>query len=716
MANKQLPADLETFVSNEVATLCDADPVVLAQYIVALIGTGECNDALKTNLESKLNEFFDEQTIPFIDRLFTKIKESSVTENSQAAATAAAVDPPASSTSNTNKERFTDFSDDEDDGDRNFKHRRQRSHSPEEQSRSHNKRRFEDDHGSSSANSKYQRYDDRRSNNASGGYNNNNSMYDQRGSSRGGRGGMRGRGGSSMGRGPNKGQCRDYNEKGFCMRGDMCPYDHGMDRIIVDEGANGPFPGGPFPNGGIPPIGRGVPGQPPFFGMPGVPDAYDPERSGLMGAPDMSAAFGGMMPNPNGPDMMSMMRGGGGGGMRGGRGGRGGRGRGGNHGGYQRHHHQNMSPLNTTLNVEKIPIEVCQISTVNDFFAKFGTITNISVQPQAQKAIIQYSTRAEAEAAYNSPDAIFDNRFVKVYWSKEDPTAPFNAEKTGADATGAGGLQAAGAAKSNEPDPELVAARAAEIAKAREEKQKKHQEHMKHILEIQKKRETQLQQQIDEQKRLLAKLTNSANMTQTEKAELLKALKNIQSDIDTSKHAAANEAAAQAKAATTTTTTATATTSAEEQGAAAADVKQGGETTEDLKKKLARLEAEAANLGIHGSGGFRGGRGGYYGRGRGASSWARGGRGGAMAPRAMTLDNRPTKIAIKNIPETANDVELRQHFQQFGNVTLFEQKDKEALVQYAQRFEAEKAIAAGSHFPKGALQLDWFNQQTTTEG
>lgn len=40
---------------------CDADPVVLAQYIIALIGTGECNDALKTSLESKLNEFFDDR-------------------------------------------------------------------------------------------------------------------------------------------------------------------------------------------------------------------------------------------------------------------------------------------------------------------------------------------------------------------------------------------------------------------------------------------------------------------------------------------------------------------------------------------------------------------------------------------------------------------------------------------------------------------------------
>lgn len=497
----------------------------------------------------------------------------------------------AASSSNTNKERFNDFSDDEDDGDRNFKHRRQRSNSPEEQqpSRSYNKRRYEDDNGNTS-NSKYQRYDDRRSNlnpNMSGGYNA--PMYEH-GANRGGRGGSRGgmrggRGGSGMNRGQNKPQCRDYNEKGFCMRGDMCPFDHGMDRIIVDESANGsPFPGGPFPNNGMPPMGRGGPGQPPFFGMPGVPDAYDPERSGLIPNADMSG-FGGMMP-PNGSDMMNlsgMMRGGG---MRGrGRG----RGRGGNQGNYQRHQHQNMSPLNTTLNVEKIPVEFCQISTVNDFFAKFGTITNISVQPHAQKAIIQYSTRAEAESAYNSPDAIFDNRFVKVYWSKEDPNAPIGSDKSANPAGGPGNNAphpAHLAPKVNEPDPELVAARAAEIAQFREEKQKKHQEQMKHILEIQKKRETQLQQQIDEQKRLLAQLTNSAGMTQTEKAELLKALKNIQSDIDTSKNAAANEAA-QAKAAVASSSV----TAATEQ-TANTEVKEGAETTEDLKKKLARLEAE----------------------------------------------------------------------------------------------------------------------------
>jgi RNA-binding protein 26 len=363
------------------------------------------------------------------------------------------------------------------------------------------------------------------------------------------------------------------------MRGDMCPYDHGMDRVVVD-GNTGPY-AGPFPAGGpIPPIGvRTGPPQNFFGGIPGaVPDAYDPERSGIMPNNNMGGGFPNMPPgmmNPN--DIMSggmnstnngMMRGNG---MRRGTGHRGGRG---GRGGYQGHRQHN-NPQNTTLNVEKIPAEFCQISTVNDFFAKFGTITNISVQPHAQMAVIQYSTRAEAESAYNSPDAIFDNRFVKVYWRKDDTPAAV----AGANAAE---VPAAVVPKSNEPDPELVAARAAELAKEREEKQKKHNENLKYILDIQKKKEAQLQQQIDEQKRLLAKLTNSAGMTQAEKAVLLRALKNIQSDIDTSKSAASQPIPAQSTSAAAGSAT----------GQEGGEVKEGAESTAELAKKLAQLEAE----------------------------------------------------------------------------------------------------------------------------
>lgn len=69
-----------------------------------------------------------------------------------------------------------------------------------------------------------------------------------------------------------------------------------------------------------------------------------------------------------------------------------------------------------------------------------------------------------------------------------------------------------------------------------------------------------------------------------------------------------------------------------------------------IKKK------KAAMLGVN-TGSSYPGRGGYYGRGRGG--WPRS-RGGFTR---MTLDNRPTKIVIKDIPEGTTEEELRQHFE-----------------------------------------------------
>ncbi|KAG0744708.1 hypothetical protein G6F57_007813 [Rhizopus arrhizus] len=645
--------DLEEFVCNEVASLCDADPKVLAQYIIALIGNGERNDALRASLDDKLKEFFDDQTAPFIDRLFIKLNSNNKKAPKEPS------------------DRFNAYSDEEDDdGDRNFKHRRQRSEPRDDRTdfSEQNKRRYADENPQySNKHFRGNNGDDRRNpynipSGATGGY----SSYD------------RGRGRAGAGRGysgPNRAgtkppMCRDYIEKGYCMKGDVCPYDHGRDRIIVEDANKNTYMPS-MPTGGSVPtmVNRSVPNQQ-FLGMT---DAYDPERASLL---------------PTNPALSNDMRGP----MQQRRGGH----RGGGRGGRVGFRHQNSNPTNTTLTVEKIPPEFCQISTVNEFFAKFGTITNISVQPHAQKAIIQYSTRAEAEKAYTCPDAVFDNRFVKVYWNKDEtvtaPATGTNAVTPATASTEESQQSTAQKRKAAEPDPELVAARAAELAKIREEKHKKHQEHMKTILEIQKKREQQLQQQIAEQKRLLDKLSNSSNMGTEEKAEILKQLKSIQSAIESNQ----NQAAAPFTTATTDAATTDATTAAE-----TADSKE--QASAELQKKLEHLEAEAAMLGVN-TGSSYPGRGGYYGRGRGG--WPRS-RGGFTR---MTLDNRPTKIVIKDIPEGTTEEELRQHFEQYGQISLFEKSDSEASVQYTQRFLAEKAMSYGPNFAKGKLQLSWSSE------
>ena len=34
---------------------------------------------------------------------------------------------------------------------------------------------------------------------------------------------------------PKRPRCRDYDEKGFCMRGDQCKFDHGSDAVVLED-------------------------------------------------------------------------------------------------------------------------------------------------------------------------------------------------------------------------------------------------------------------------------------------------------------------------------------------------------------------------------------------------------------------------------------------------------------------------------------------------
>lgn len=60
-------------------------------------------------------------------------------------------------------------------------------------------------------------------------------------------------------------------EKGFCIRGELCPYDHGNDPVVIqDMPMQGMIPG--FPSQppfihGAPPMG-GLPAVPPLLGVP----------------------------------------------------------------------------------------------------------------------------------------------------------------------------------------------------------------------------------------------------------------------------------------------------------------------------------------------------------------------------------------------------------------------------------------------------------------
>lgn len=195
-------------------------------------------------------------------------------------------------------------------------------------------------------------------------------------------------------------------------------------------------------------------------------------------------------------------------------GGRGGTGMGGN-----RSHREQLpytsryTSYSTKIVVENIPAEHCNIDAVTTYFGKFGKLTNLSVQPDSSRAFLQYSTHQEALAAYQSPAVIFNNRFVKVYWEKVDEEE----EKREY-------LEQLRLA--SQPDPELIKAKAAQLAKEKEEKQKKHQEQLKKILDFQKQKQQLIERQIEEQKKLMQKLEHAPPGSK-EREEILTAMSDL---------------------------------------------------------------------------------------------------------------------------------------------------------------------------------------------
>ncbi|XP_045894908.1 RNA-binding protein 27 isoform X3 [Micropterus dolomieu] len=98
-----------------------------------------------------------------------------------------------------------------------------------------------------------------------------------------------------------KQRCRDYDEKGFCVRGDLCPFDHGNDPLIVDD-VNLPnmipFPPPPV----MPPVGLPMPPitePPPPLRMPSMPPYGQPPPPGVfpMAGPPLIATSGIDTPN-----------------------------------------------------------------------------------------------------------------------------------------------------------------------------------------------------------------------------------------------------------------------------------------------------------------------------------------------------------------------------------------------------------------------------------
>ncbi|TLS27766.1 hypothetical protein PpBr36_01780 [Pyricularia pennisetigena] len=483
---------------------------------------------------------------------------------------------------------------------------------------------------------------------------------------------------SGRGQGSKRGRCRDYDAQGYCTRGNTCKFEHG------------------------PPTGFDL--VPPPAGQF---DGYDPTNAALL------------LPQGNGQEMMPMnlpplpgfpfngrqpqfpLDN---------RQAKGPKGKGG-----RRSQLSAEGPVHdksrSTIVVENIPEENFTEEDVRGFFSQFGKIVSVSMQPYKRLAVVEYETWASANAAYRSPKVIFDNRFVRVFWRKEDDDEQLGKPAGTNGNAGGGNIEAAHATNGGKPgtgeehhaaepevDMEEFARRQEEAQKVFEEKKRKRQE-----LDRQRQDLEQQQKELDEErKKLRAKLVARG----------------------------AGESHNRGSSPDVTFSTDTGSSS-----------KPESEETRALRATLAALEEEARSMGLNPeeSGetsswppAYRG-RGGYRGRGRGGYPFAphystyppragfRGGyrgrgRGNHHAAYAMySLDHRPKRIAVSGVDFSTADKDeaLRQYLLGVGEFKEIQVQDSGAVhISFSDRKTAETfyyGLASGKGIPgiEAPIELAW---------
>lgn len=249
-------------------------------------------------------------------------------------------------------------------------------------------------------------------------------------------------------------RCRDFDEKGYCMRGETCPWDHGVNPVVLED-INNPMmniqsaphvrsggeynPDAPelwsqtntFANGSNRPAGGPPPNAPPnaYARLPGAaanapgfrgptfpfpinaagPGAATPLQRELISVPVVEASSGGdasanqkrryepedTVAVAEGPAKRKIPI------------------------------NSRLGPLgrapvqnNCSLELRKVPRGLNSIAHLNNHFCKFGKIVNIQVSYEGdpEAAIVTFSTHAEANVAYRSTEAVLNNRFIKVFW------------------------------------------------------------------------------------------------------------------------------------------------------------------------------------------------------------------------------------------------------------------------------------------------------------
>ncbi|KAK6079643.1 ccch zinc finger and rrm domain-containing protein [Seiridium cupressi] len=258
--------------------------------------------------------------------------------------------------------------------------------------------------------------------------------------------------------------CRDYETKGYCSRGNRCQFEHGNSSGYV----------------------------PSFQAPPG--DEYDPNNAamGMPGHPgqpvnpiDMMTM---QMPASNRREFKKSKR-------KGGRTAISAEG-------------PNSDKTNTKIVIENIPEESFTEDAIRGFFTEFGSIKEIELRPTRgspkRVAVVEFDSWAAANTAWRSPKVVFDNRFVKVYWYKDESQLGSDIKHENGASNGPPNVD--GASMDPEFDIEEFQRKQEEAQKTHLEKQQKREELERQRQDLEDKRKELAQRQQEVKRQLQAKL------------------------------------------------------------------------------------------------------------------------------------------------------------------------------------------------------------------
>lgn len=221
------------------------------------------------------------------------------------------------------------------------------------------------------------------------------------------------------------GRCVDFDEKGYCMKGDLCVYDHGKDPVVLATG-NGVLSfqnaGASFTNPLTPafpvPIVQNVPVPVPVQPYPPAQNQrmYYPSTEGSYwvrgsGEQKFSKQKRELVSVPTGEIQNRFKRK--------------------NFKKEENNTNNNKKPKfdyrrlgpkvsSNEVQLKNVPENLNNISSLNNSFMKFGKITNIQTSSENKEATITFSASHEAQKAYQNIETVFGTLPITANWFSDN--------------------------------------------------------------------------------------------------------------------------------------------------------------------------------------------------------------------------------------------------------------------------------------------------------